>query len=157
MRIFTAAAVAMGALALGGVAGFLLAQQYSRYTRMALDSADVARMSTYLMVEQSQGSPQAYETALRDYLVSLDRRDRAGPGFFSRQVAAGDRVLTYMRLSLLAAQRNESDAAALYQSKAELWCRQTGWKSCSPDKLTWLVGRLDQQNPLNPKPAAQQN
>jgi hypothetical protein len=114
--------------------------------------ANIDHMSTYVMIQRFQGTPPAYETALRDFLVALDAQDGAGPGLFSRNIFAVDRAMTYARLGLVAAERNDPSSAAKYRSQAEALCPQIGWKSCSADEIARVVRLVDERSMWNPSP-----
>ena len=106
-------------------------------------------MATYVEIQRSRGTPQTYESALRDYLEALDRRERAGQGFLSQTIPV-DKAMTYARLALVAAGRNDLTAATRYRSQAEALCPKIGWKSCSADEITRLVQRVDEHSIWKP-------
>lgn len=150
MRKVTAAAIALGTFVAGGLAGFWLSREFYQIKLMSYEIASIEHMSTYVSIQRFQGTPQTYETALRDYLLALDERERAGPGPFSSALPV-DRAMTYIRLALLATERNDLDAVAKYRSQAEALCPRIGWKSCSADKITTLVQRVDAHSMWNPR------
>jgi hypothetical protein len=155
MRKVTAIALAIGALILGGLLGYLVSREFFRAKLMAYEMANIDHLSTYVMIQRFQGTREAYEASLHDLLVALDQRQQAGSGFFSVQVVPVDKALTYIRLALLASERNDLDAAAKYRSQAEAMCPRAGWKSCSWDEMAAIVRRLDENSMWNPsRPAA---
>ena len=149
MRKVTATVTVLGAFITGGLLGFVISREFYRIKLTAYEAASIDHMSQYVMIQRFQGTPQAYEASLRDLLVVLDERERAGPGLFSGFVPV-DKALTYIRLSLLASDRNDADAAARYRTEAEILCPRTGWKSCSADQMTKLVRRLDEHSIWKP-------
>jgi hypothetical protein len=54
--------------------------------------------------------------------------------------------MTYARLALLAADRNDLNAAAKYRSRSEAQCPHPAWKSCSADEISRLAKRVDEQS-----------
>src|SRR5215813_11763415 len=134
MRKVIVIAIAAVSFIGGCLVGFGVSHQFHRVELATFEFGNVDRMATYVMVQRSQGTPQTYEAALRDFLVALDERERAGPGLLSRTLPV-DRALTYARLALLATKRKDMDAASSYRSKAEALCPRLGWKSCSADDL----------------------
>jgi hypothetical protein len=150
----SAIAIAVGAVIAGGLLGFGVSEQLLRNRLGAYEMANIDHLSTYVMIQRFQGTPEAYEAALRNFLAALDERERAGAGPFSSvQILAVDRALTYVRLALLAAERSDLNAAARYRSEAEALCPQMGWKSCSAEEMTEAVRRLDERSMWNPNAA----
>jgi hypothetical protein len=141
-------------LIVGALLGFGLSRHLYGAKLAAYEVANIDNMSTYVMVQRFEGTPQAYEAALRDLLAALDVRERAGPGPFSMHLVPVDKALAYTRLALLAAERNDFDAAAKYRSQSEALCPQLRWKSCSADEMAEVVRRLDEHSPWNPKAMA---
>ena len=150
MRKRTASAIALGTFVAGLLLGFGGSHMIYKAKLMAYEMIDIEYMATYVTIQQYQGTPQAYETALRDYLAALDQRERAGRGPFSQAIPL-DRAMTYARLALLAAERNDLSAATKYRTQAEALCPQLAWKSCSADEMTAVVRRLDEHSLWNPK------
>jgi hypothetical protein len=146
MRKVTATALAIGAFIAGGLLGYVFSRQLFRISLAPYQMANIDHMATYVMIQRFQGTPQAYETALRDFLVALDAQDRAGPGLFSQNLTVVDRAMTYARLALIAAERNDPSSAAKYRSQAEALCPQIGWKSCSADEITRVVRLVDDRS-----------
>ena len=150
MRKFTVTSLAIGAFIAGGLSGYAVSRQLMRSSLAPYQMANIDHMSTYLMIQHFQGTPQTYEIALRDFLVALDAQDRAGPGLFSQNITVVDRAMTYARLALVAAERNDPDSAAKYRTQAEALCPQIGWKSCSADEITRVVLLVDEHSTWNP-------
>jgi hypothetical protein len=151
MKKRTATAIAIATFVVGGLAGFSISYATLRAKLTVYEVADVDQMSTYLLVQRFQGTPQAYEAAVRDYLAALEVRERAGPGLLSN-VAPVDKALAYSRLALIAAERNDLASAAKYRAQAEAECPKIGWKSCSADEIATVVRRIDEQIGWNSKP-----
>jgi hypothetical protein len=84
----------------------------------------------------------------------LMNRNVPAQGLFSGQAMPVDKALTYVRLALLASERNDLDAAAKYRAQAEALCPRLGWKSCSADEMSQVVRRLDAHSMWNPSRAA---
>ena len=141
----TATAIALGTFLAGVLLGYGVSREFYRWKLTAYEMANIDHMSTYVMIQRSQGTPKTYEAALRDFLSALDEQERAGPGLFARAIPV-DRVMTYIRLAMLAAEQNDLEAAAKYRSQAEALCPQLGWKSCSADEMTAVVRRLDEHS-----------
>jgi hypothetical protein len=150
MRKVTATAIALGIFIVGGLLGFGVSREFFRIKLTAYEMANIDHMATYVMIQRFQGTPEAYEVSLRDLLVALDERERAGPGLLSGRAVPVDKALTYIRLALLASHRNDLDAAAKYRAQAEAMCPRLGWKYCSADEMTSLVRRLDEHSVWNP-------
>jgi hypothetical protein len=150
MGKLTATAIAVGTFIAGGALGFGVSHELYHDKLIAYELANIDHMSTYVMIQRFQGTRQAYETSLRDLLVALDEQERAGPGLFSGRAVPVDRALTFIRLALLASDRNDLDAAAKYRAEAEALCPRLGWKSCSADEMTRIVQRLDEHSMWNP-------
>jgi len=146
MRKVTATALAIGAFIAGGLLGYVFSRQLFRISLAPYQMANIDHMAMYVMIQRFQGTPQAYETALRDFLVALDAQDRTGPGLFSQNLTVVDRAMTYARLALIAAERNDPSSAAKYRSQAEALCPQIGWKSCSADEITRVVRLVDDRS-----------
>jgi hypothetical protein len=151
MRRLTATAVALGSFIGGVLLGFGGSREIYRGKLTAYEMANIDHMSMYVEVQRFEGTPQTYEAALRDFLLALDERERAGPGLFSTHTPPVDRALTYIRLSILASERNDLAAAAKYRSQAEAVCPLLGWRSCSAEEMTAVVRRLDEHSLWNPK------
>ncbi len=150
MRKLTASAIALGAFLVGILLGFGGSHWIYKAKLMAYEMIDTEYMATYLEIQRYQGTPQAYERALSDYLEALDRREHAGQGFLSQTIPL-EKAMTYARLALVAADRNDPTAAAKYRSQAEALCPRIGWKVCSADQITKLVQRLDEHSVWNPQ------
>jgi hypothetical protein len=143
----TATAIALGTFIAGGLSGFLISRELFRAKLTTYEMANIDNLSTYVMIQRFQGTRAAYESSLHDLLVALDERERAGPGpFSSGQMVSVDKALTYIRLALLATERNDLDSAAKYRAQAEAMCPQAGWKSCSWDEMTRVVRELDEKS-----------
>jgi hypothetical protein len=151
------AAILVGTLVVGSLLGFGVSHMLCRDKLMAYGMANIDHISTYVAIQRFKGTAQTYESSLNDFLVALDEQERAGPGLFSGQAVPVDRALTYIRLSLLALQKNDLDAAAKYRAQAETLCPRLGWKSCSADEMTQVVKRLDAHSMWNPSRAASDN
>lgn len=143
-------AIALGAFIAGASLGYVASRHLFRISLAPYQMANIDHLATYVMIQRFEGTPQTYETALRDFLVALDAQDRAGPGLFSRNITAVDRAMTYARLGLVAAERNDLDSAAKYRSQAEALCPQIGWKSCSADEITRVVRLVDERSMWKP-------
>jgi len=152
MRTVTALGIAAGTLIAGGMLGFGVSHTLCDAKLTSYELASIDNMSTYLMIQRFKGTPQAYEAALRAYLLALDARERAGPGLFSQYIDA-DRAMTYARLAILAADRNDLSADARYRSQAEALCPRIGWKVCSAEEIVRMVRRLDEHSMWNPSRA----
>ena len=147
MRKVTATAIALGTFIAGGVLGVFGSRELYLIKLTAYELGNIDHMSTYVMIQRLPGTSQAYEASLHDLLVALDEREHAGPGpFSSGQIVSVDKGLTYIRLALLAAERNDTNAAAKYRAQAEAMCPRAGWKSCSWDEMTRVVRRLDENS-----------
>lgn len=105
-------AIALGAFIAGALLGYVTSRHLFRISLAPYQMANIDHMATYVMIQRFEGTPQTYETALRDFLVALDAQDRAGPGLFSRNITVVDRAMTYARLGLVAAERNDLGSAA---------------------------------------------
>jgi hypothetical protein len=154
MRKVTATAIGLGTFVAGALLGFGVSNMFYHAKLMAYEMIDIEYISNYVTIQHYEGTPQAYEIALRDYLSALNIRERAGPGPFSENALWVDRAMTYARLALLAADRKDLSAASTYRSQAEAQCPHLGWKSCSADEITKLVRRLDEHSIWNPSRAA---
>ena len=160
MRKGTAIIVALVALVAGGVLGALGMREVCRMTVMAYDMASVDHVISYMQVQRYADTPEAYEAALRDHLVVLDRREsmKRNPLLPNDPLLSGnidrlDRVLAYIRLSVLATQRGRVDDAAKYQKQALAACPALGWKTCDWEHMSALVQKLDERSSWNPDKA----
>ena len=143
MRKVTGVSIALGTLIAGGLLGFLISRELFRMKLTAYEMVNIDHLSTYVTIQRFQGTREAYEASLHDLLVALDERERAGPGpLSSGQIISVDKALTYIRLALLATERNDFDAAAKYRAQAQAICPRAGWKSCSWDEMIRLVQRI---------------
>jgi hypothetical protein len=150
VRKLTAVALAIAALIVGGLLGYVVSREFFRAKLMAYEMASIDHLSTYVMIQRFQGTREAYEASLHDLLLALDERERADPGpVSSRQIVSVDKALTYIRLALLATERSDLDTAAKYRAQAESMCPRAGWKSCSWDEMTNLVRGLDEHSMWN--------
>jgi hypothetical protein len=158
----TIVAIAVGSLLTGAVLGVVVVRyglnditmrDRCRMALTAYEMADVDHMYSYVMVQRTLGTPEAYATALKDMLTALDQRDRAwklaslqgGSFVLSENITRADRALTYARLSLLASQQSHMEEATMYQSKAVAACAGSMWKTCSWEGLAMMVKRLDER------------
>ena len=105
--------------------------------------SDIAHFSAYADLQRSRGTPEAYETSLKELLASIDARERNRSGLFSEHLYAVDRALTYARLSGLAKRRGDARASAEYETLAEAQCPKTGWSRCSAADIVEFADRLD--------------
>jgi hypothetical protein len=153
----TAAALVTGTFVVGSLLGFGVSHVLCHDKLMAYEMANIDHISTYVTIQRFEGTAQTYEVSLGDFLVALDEQERAGPGLFSGQAVPVDKALTYIRLALLAAERNDFDAASKYRAQAERLCPRLGWKSCSADEMAQVVKRLDAHSMWNPSRAASDN
>lgn len=154
MRKVVAIATAIGAFIVGGLVGYIVAHRFFQARLTAYQWTSIDTMSRYIMAERFRGTTAAYEAALREFLQSLDAWERKGAddGVISPRALAVDRALTYARLALLAAERNDSGAASKYWSQALAMCPQIGWtSSCSVEAFSDAVHRLDEGSIWNPK------
>jgi hypothetical protein len=146
----TATGIALGTFIVGGLLGFVISREFFRAKLTAYEMANIDHLATYVMIQRFQGTREAYGASLHDLLVALDERERVGPGpFSSGQIVSVDKALTYIRLALLATERNDLDAAAKYRAQAEALCPRAGWKSCSWDDMTKVVRGLDENSTWN--------
>jgi hypothetical protein len=151
----TAIAIAVGALILGGFVGYSVSHRFFLVQLTAYQWAGIETMSNYVMIERFKGTPAAYETALHEFLQSLDawEHERTVTDVISPRALSVDKALTYARLALSATARNDPGAAAKYWSQALAMCPQIGWtSSCSVDGFTDAVRGLDEGSVWNPKP-----
>jgi hypothetical protein len=154
MRKVSAIAIAIGSLIVGSFVGYIVSHRIFQASLSAYQWTSIDTMSRYVMAERFKGTPAAYEAALHEFLQSLDAWERKGAdsGVTSPRALAVDRALTYARLALLAAKRNDSGAAAKYWSQALAMCPQIGWtSSCSVEAFTDAVHGLDESSLWNPK------
>ena len=154
MRKVSAIAVAIASLVLGGFVGYIVSHRFFQASLTASQWASIDTMSRYVMAQRFMGTPAAYEAALHEFLQSLDAWERKGTdsGITSPRALAVDKALTYARLALLAAERNDSGAATKYWSQALAMCPQIGWtSSCSVEAFSDAVHRLDEGSIWNPK------
>jgi len=146
----TVTAVALVTFIAGGLFGFAISRELFRAKLTAYEMANIDHLSTYVMIQRFQGTRDAYEASLHDLLFALDERERAGPGpLSSGRIVSVDKALTYIRLALLAQERNDLDAATKYRAYAEAMCPRAGWNSCSWDDMTKMVQRLDKSSMWN--------
>jgi tetratricopeptide (TPR) repeat protein len=152
MGKLTASAIALGTFVVGALAGYGVSEKFFRARLHAYQWTSVATMSNYVMAERFRGTPEAYEAALHEYLSALDTWKRADEGFTSPRALSVDKAMTYARLALLAADRNDASTAAKYWSQALALCPQIGWTtSCSADSFSELIHAVDDNSFMNPK------
>src|SRR5258708_33201124 len=118
----SATTIVAGTFIAGGLLGFGISHELCHDKLVAYEMSNIDHISTYVMIQRFEGTPQAYQDSLRDFLVALDEQERVGPGLFSGQAVPVDKALTYIRLALLASERNDLDAAAKYRAQAEALC-----------------------------------
>ena len=154
MRKVTAIAIAIGSFIVGGFVGYIASHRFFQARLTAYQWTSINTMSQYIMAERFRGTPAAYEAALHEFLQSLDAWERKGAddGVTSPRALAVDRALTYARLALVAAERNDAAAASKYWSQALAMCPQIGWtSSCSVEAFSDAVHGLDEGSIWNPK------
>jgi len=136
------AALIFGVLA-GGAVGSYATWKVAILGLTSYELADIAHFSAYADLQRSRGTPEAYETSLKELLASVDAREKNRSGLFSEHIYAVDRALTYARLSGLAKRRGDARASAEYEALAEGQCPKTGWSRCSAAEIIQLADRLD--------------
>ena len=142
--------IAVVAFIAGSMLGFSVSRELAQAKLTAYEMANVDHFSTYVMIQRFEGTPEAYEAALKDLLSALDQREHSGSPFLPPRIIFLDRALTYARLALLATARGDVETPARYRSQAEALCPKVEWKTCSADEFTRLVQRLDTRSMWNP-------
>ncbi|MBS0365926.1 MAG: hypothetical protein JSR67_08910 [Proteobacteria bacterium] len=143
----TAIAISLGAFILGGLVGFGVSHRHFSAKLTAYQWTSIETMSDYVMLQRVYSTPAAYESALLEFLQSLDAWDRqhAAGDLITQRALAVDRALTYARLALSASETNRAAVATKYWSQALALCPQIGWTtSCSVDGFTKAVHGLDE-------------
>ncbi len=158
MRKLTVVAIALVAFIAGAFLGAFGMRELCRWTLVSYDMANIDHLSTLVSIQRFQGTPEAYEAALHNFLIALDERERAHRSalirndiLFSSEMVYADRTFAYIRLSLLAAQRGRVDEAAKYQTLAMAACPHAYWKTCTWDNLSRLVQMVDEHSVWNPQ------
>jgi hypothetical protein len=131
-------------LLLGVAAGVWLAvERVGRANAIFEDIGSLERMSSYVLAQQALGDSAAYESALNEYLSTLERR-RATKGVLSdEKILATDIALAHTRLALLAEKRGDVNASKIHFDQALAQCGTASLKNCSADGLRQVVVALD--------------
>lgn len=69
MRKLAVTAIALGTFIAGGLLGYGIAREFFLTNNLVYEMASIEHMNTYVMIQRFQGTPQAYATALHDFLV----------------------------------------------------------------------------------------
>jgi hypothetical protein len=131
-------------LVLGMAVGAWIAlDRTARGNALLEETGSIERMTSYVRAQRTLGDTGAYEAALNDLLLALERH-RAKPGLIlDESVIAADIALTHTRLALLAEGRGDTTVAEQHLDEALAKCPTKFLKSCSVDDLRRMVLEID--------------
>ena len=114
-----------------------------RANAVVADTGAIDRMTSHVEAQRMLGDQGSYETALREYLVWLDRRRATHGPLFDQSAILTDMVLTHGRLALLAEGRGEVAVADSHFASALAQCPGAFNRLCSRESLRSALERLD--------------
>jgi hypothetical protein len=131
------------ALGAGVVVGELHAHYvFKRYTWLA-HIVYGAGFAAYVNVQGVEGTPEAYEASLKEFLRSLDASDKWPEDMYPPRYHAFDRIMTYARLAESQAKRGATSESEESMQAALNECHALGWKTCSGPEIQAVQKRLD--------------
>lgn len=143
------ASIAAAAL-VGGAIGFGFGWKSGAKAGPVFDLFTAAQFSTYVSAIRHNGTPAAYEDALRSS-ISLNDQLRARDADPSNQrMYLFDKALDLVRLSELAKERGATEEASRLSAEVEALCPNTGIRDCSFRKLVGVASYIDSDFGMEP-------
>ena len=146
MRTRYVVLLGLAAFCAGVVAGEFRARHvFKPYLEIA-QIAYGAALSEYVDVQHQDGTPEAYEASLRDFLHGLDVSDSWPMEPYPRRFQSFDRLLTYTRLARSQAARGATEESQRSMQAAIAACNLGKWKACTEEHLQAMVKELDERH-----------
>jgi hypothetical protein len=102
----------------------------------------------YIDVQHYEGTPEAYEAALTQYIQELNGNAKWPYDITPTSLLAFDQTLAYVRLSESQAKRGATQDAARSLASAEASCARFHFKGCDEASVLAIVKRLDERHGL---------
>jgi len=137
--------IGIGALCAGVALGDLFVRWELKPFLMLARSAYNMAFVDYVDVQHYEGTPEAYEAALTEYLRELSAGAKWRDDMSPASLIAYDQALTYVRLSQSQAQRGAAQESARSLASAVAFCAHFHSKGCTEDELLAIVKRIDER------------
>jgi len=115
--------------------------------KMLNDMALISRYSAFVDVQRHNDYPNGYKEALLLFSKALDQSKELNSPMFSKKAYFVDKAMVNERLSKLAHEAGDSKQADQYMTKAQEFCKQSGWSDCSEEHLA-KVSEIIEKNSL---------
>jgi hypothetical protein len=132
--------VALSAIAF--VAGIYLSAEMHRQQDFLEGVGEIEHEGALMEFILDTADDNAQFAALKSHLAFIDRQDSKREPF-GDETRMGDRTLTLLRLSAVAAHQGESTQSKGYLDQAVSFCQGAKWRTCDPDELTKVAARID--------------
>jgi hypothetical protein len=116
---------------------------------MMTQVAVVSRYAAFVDVQRINGTKEEYKEALMNFLTAIDEAVKQPSSFYDKKMQAGDKTLTYERLSRLEKEAGNLNKADEYINLAKENCNNAGWKDCSIDHIILISKKLEDKSFYN--------
>ena len=110
---------------------------------MLTQVAVVSRYASFVDVQRTNGTKKEYKEALLNFLTGIDEAAKQPSSFYDSKMYAGDKTLTYERLSRIEKESGNINKSEEYMKRAMENCSRTGWKDCSASNITLISKKLE--------------
>src|SRR5258708_7998353 len=148
MRTRYVVLIGVGALCAGVALGDLFARWELKPALVLAHRAYSLAFVDYVDVQHYEGTPEAYEAGLTDYIHELSGSAKWKYDFSPASLIAFEQTLAYARLSESQAQRGATQESARSLASAVASCSQFHSKGCSEAEILAIVKRLDERHGL---------
>jgi hypothetical protein len=131
--------------AIGIAIGWYLGANVRRYVDMVSNVGTVGAYSHQLDVLRREGTPEAYQEALRATLAFLEKVQQDSDPFLTRSVIRGDQVLILARLARLESRQGRLAESQAYVDRAVRSCLEIPWKRCDAHAVLDLSERMERR------------
>lgn len=138
LRILSYVAVSAMAFA----AGIYLSSEMHRQQDFLEGMGEIEHEGALMEFVLDTADDNAQIVALKRHLAFIDRQDSKREPF-GGGTRMGDRTLTVLRLSAVAAHQGDSAQSKEYLDQAVQFCQGAKWRTCDPDELTKVAARID--------------
>src|SRR5262245_42598294 len=147
MRGVRRAITYLGAALIGAAVGGYVSWVAFESRAHAAEFAQTAAFSVYVETQRCRATSEAYEQALRDFIVHLQTARAAPQRIFSPDIYDFDLALAHARLASLASKRGSQSETTAHLNEAATHCASLRWHDCSPENMLAAVSRVEKEIP----------
>lgn len=153
-KIFILAFTHIVSLLIGGAVTYQIVTGLSRAAVLEANagltqSALVSRYEQFVEMQKFQGASGDYKEALLKLLTVLEHPQNPDDPLYSPKIVAFDKMVANARLYALEVSAGNDSSAKNYLEKTVEMCKQTSIETCLPEKIIFMVQKLDEYSEKN--------